>query len=228
MKIITNSLALLLLSLALFACSEAVSSNASDTALDEGKNTAQEIVKETVTEIKQEMTAGEVENYKLDIKGAHAFVMFKVKHLGYSWLHGRFNDFDGAFSYDTGNPNNSQINVTIDTSSVDSNHAERDKHLRSPDFLEVEKFPTATFNSTAVNLVNGKGTLTGDLTLHGVTKEVTLDIEEVGAGDDPWGGYRRGFTGTTKFKMADFGITRNLGPASQYVHMELNIEGIRQ
>ncbi|NNM12691.1 MAG: YceI family protein [Gammaproteobacteria bacterium] len=171
---------------------------------------------------------GETEEYKIDIKGAHASVLFKVNHLGYSWLHGRFNDFNGAFTYDTGNPNNSKISVTIDTISEDSNHAERDKHLRSDDFLDVEKFPSASFESTSVSLVDGKGTVTGNLTLHGVTKAVVLNVSEVGTGEDPWGGYRRGFTGTTEFKMADFGITKNLGPASQTVYMELNIEGIRQ
>lgn len=228
MKIITNITAVLLLSLALFACSESASTTASDKMADKAMDIAKEVVAETVAEVKTEMAAGVVENYQIDIKGAHAFVMFKVKHLGYSWLHGRFNDFDGSFSYDTGNPNNSNISVTIDTTSVDSNHAERDKHLRSPDFLEVEEFPTATFESTSVNLVNGKGTVTGNLTLHGVTNEVVLDVTEVGGGEDPWGGYRRGFNGTTEFKMADFGITRDLGPASQVVYMELNIEGIRQ
>ena len=231
MKIITNITAVLLLSLVLFACSESASSNASDKMADKALDVAKEVVAETAAEIKAEMTeaaSGEVENYAIDIKGAHAFVMFKVQHLGYSWLHGRFNDFDGSFSYDTGNPNNSQISVTIDATSVDSNHAERDKHLRSPDFLDVENFPSASFKSTSVNLADGKGTVTGNLTLHGVTKEVVLDVSEVGTGEDPWGGYRRGFTGTTEFKMADFGITKNLGPASQIVHMELNIEGIRQ
>lgn len=82
--------------------------------------------------------------YAFDTKGAHQFVTFKISHLGYSWLYGRFNDFDGQFVYDAENPENSSVQVTVDTSSVDSNHAERDKHLRSDDFLHVSEYPEAT------------------------------------------------------------------------------------
>ena len=88
-------------------------------------------------------------DYVIDAKGAHASVNFKIKHLGYSWLIGRFNQFEGGFSYDAENPDASVIQVIIDTASVDSNHAERDKHLRSEDFLNVGEFPQASFNSTS-------------------------------------------------------------------------------
>ena len=229
MKTITNGLAILLVALTLFACSEATTSTAADPVTEKAIATAKEVVKDTITEIDSKMTLnGEVENYNFDIRGKHASIMFKVNHLGYSWLHGRFNNFDGSFTYNTGNPNDSSVSVTIDTTSVDSNHAERDKHLRSPDFLDVEKFPTASFESTSVSLNNGKGAITGNLTLHGITKEIVLNVSEVGAGKDPWGGFRRGFTATTEFKMADFGITKNLGPASQVVFMELDVEGVKQ
>ena len=87
-------------------------------------------------------------DYIVDTKGAHAFVQFRVMHLGYSWLYGRFNEFNGDFSYDPKVPEKSEIRVTIDTTSVDSNHAERDKHLRGEKFLDVAKFPEATFVST--------------------------------------------------------------------------------
>jgi len=209
--------------LVMTACSE---SNASITTEKVEANTVKKM-SDTQQTIKSAV-AGDVENYKLDIRGAHAFIRFKVKHLGYSWLHGRFNDFDGSFTYDTGNPNNSSINVTIDTTSVDSNHAERDKHLRNEDFLNVEKYPEATFKSTSINLVDDKGTVTGDFTFLGVTKEIVLNVESVGTGDDPWGGYRRGFTGTTSFTMKDYGMKKGLGPASTDVYLELDIEGIRQ
>lgn len=169
------------------------------------------------------------DKYAIDKEGAHAFVQFRVQHLGYSWLYGRFNDFDGQFEYDEKNPSAAKVSVEINTASVDSNHAERDKHLRSDDFLDVKKYPKATFVSTSYKeAADGTAQLTGDLTLHGVTKPVTLDVEQIGAGDDPWGGYRRGFEATTKFKMADFGITKNLGPASTHVEMILSVEGIRQ
>ncbi len=168
-------------------------------------------------------------DYMIDTKGAHAFVQFQIKHLGYSWLVGRFNTFNGEFSYDEAKPEASKVTVTIDTASIDSNHAERDKHLRNADFLDVEKFPQATFVSTGYkDLGDGKGELKGDLTLHGVTRPITIDVTHIGAGDDPWGGYRRGFEGRTTLTLADYGIDYNLGPASKDVELWLGVEGIRQ
>ncbi|KAF7780711.1 hypothetical protein PMAN_a1789 [Pseudoalteromonas marina] len=167
--------------------------------------------------------------YVIDTKGAHAFVNFKIKHLGYSWLHGRFNTFDGEFNYDAEKPNASQIMVNIDTTSLDSNHAERDKHLRGKDFLNVDKYPTATFKSTNITFNNDdSGKVTGDFTLHGVTKSITFDIDKIGEGQDPWGGYRVGFEGETSLKLSDYGINYNLGPASTHVDIGLFIEGIRK
>lgn len=167
--------------------------------------------------------------YVIDTKGAHAFVNFKIKHLGYSWLHGRFNTFDGEFNYDAEKPNASQIMVNIDTTSLDSNHAERDKHLRGKDFLNVDKYPTATFKSTNITFNNDdSGKVTGDFTLHGVTKSITFEIDKIGEGQDPWGGYRVGFEGETSLKLSDYGINYNLGPASTHVDIGLFIEGIRQ
>lgn len=168
-------------------------------------------------------------DYDIDIKGAHAFIQFRIKHLGYSWLLGRFNKFSGQFNYDEKNPNAAKIEVNIDTSSIDSNHAERDKHLRSKDFLHVSKYPTASFVSTSFRETGkGKAVLKGKLTLHGVTKAITLDVDHVGHGADPWGGYRRGFAGSTTLTLADFGIKRDLGPASRSVEMFLSIEGVRR
>jgi polyisoprenoid-binding protein YceI len=168
-------------------------------------------------------------DYKVDVAGAHASVQFKIKHLGYSWLLGRFNTFDGGFSYDAKSPNASQINMVIDTASLDSNHAERDKHLKSDDFLDVKKFPKATFQSQSMTFTDAdNGTVTGDFTLKGVTKTITFPVTKIGEGSDPWGGYRVGFTGETSLKLTDYGITTNLGPASTHVDMTLNIEGVRQ
>ncbi|KZZ28468.1 hypothetical protein A3752_21145, partial [Oleiphilus sp. HI0081] len=131
-----------------------------------------------------------------DVKGAHAFVSFKIKHLGYSWLLGRFNEFDGSFSYDAAAPEKSSINVTIQTDSIDSNHAERDKHLKSDDFLDVKKFPLATFKSTNFKAIDEDSAIvTGNFELHGVSKSISFPVEKVGEGKDPWGGYRAGFTG---------------------------------
>ncbi len=167
--------------------------------------------------------------YQFDKKGAHQFVTFKISHLGYSWLYGRFNDFNGTFTVDAENPENSQVTATIQTASVDSNHAERDKHLRSDDFLDVSEYPTATFKSTKIEKTGEKtAKITGDFTLHGVTKPVTLDAKLLGYGDDPWGGYRMGLEASTTLKLADFGITYDLGPASETVEIIISVEGVRQ
>lgn len=172
----------------------------------------------------------EVEEYIFDKEGKHAFIQFRIKHLGFSWLYGRFNDFDGRFSYDKSKDQNNKVEVTINTASVDTNHPPRDKHLREADFLDVAKYPTAKFVSTKYDRdENGNGgKLHGDLTLHGVTRKVVIRTEEVGGGKDPWGGFRRGFYGTTEIKLSDFNIKKDLGPASQKVELMLSIEGIRQ
>jgi polyisoprenoid-binding protein YceI len=169
------------------------------------------------------------EDYVIDTKGAHAFIQFRIQHLGYSWLYGRFNDFSGNFSYDEKDPGASKVEVLIKTASIDSNHAERDKHLRGADFLDVAKYPEARFKGISYKPTGtGKATLIGELTLRGVTKVVTLDVTEIGHGRDPWGGYRRGFEGTTRLKLKDYGIPKDLGPASAEVEMTLSVEGIRE
>ncbi|GGC58207.1 YceI family protein [Marinobacter halophilus] len=167
--------------------------------------------------------------YAFDTEGTHQFVTFKISHLGYSWLYGRFNDFDGEFVYDAENPENSSVTVTIDTASVDSNHAERDKHLRNEDFLYINEFPQATFKSKRVVLDgDGEADIIGDFTLRGVTREITLEAEMHGHGEDPWGGYRMGFDAETVLRLKDFGIPMDLGEASETVEIKISVEGIRQ
>ncbi|CAD5379047.1 polyprenyl-pyrophosphate binding protein [Pseudomonas sp. OF001] len=168
-------------------------------------------------------------DYKIDKEGQHAFVNFKISHLGYSWLYGTFKDFDGSFSFDAAKPEESKVKVELKTASVDSNHAERDKHLRSADFLNVAKHPTATFESTGVKST-GEGTadIAGNLTLNGVTKPVVIAAKFIGEGQDPWGGYRAGFEGSTRLKLKDFDIQKDLGPASQEVELIISVEGVRQ
>lgn len=169
------------------------------------------------------------EIYNFDTEGQHAFIEFRIKHLGYSWLYGRFNEFGGNILLDRDNPANSSVTVEIDTASVDTNHAERDKHLRSKDFLNVDAHPKATFVSTKV-VPEGEtiGVIMGNLTLNGVTEPVEIAVEEIGHGPDPWGGYRAGFHGTTTLTLADFDIDYDLGPAATTVELTLSIEGIRQ
>ncbi len=168
-------------------------------------------------------------DYVIDKKGQHAFVDFKISHLGYSWLYGTFKDFDGSFSFDEKNPEASKVQVTMNTASVDTNHAERDKHIRSADFLNVSKNPQATFVSTAVKSTGtGTADITGDLTLNGVTQPVVIKAKLIGQGDDPWGGYRAGFEGSTRLKLKDFAIQKDLGPASQEVELIISFEGVRK
>ncbi|MDX8382429.1 MAG: YceI family protein [Ghiorsea sp.] len=165
--------------------------------------------------------------YNIDDQGAHAFIQFKIKHLGYSWLLGRFNTFQGSFDYDEKHPNAAKIKVNIDTNSVDSNHALRDKHLRSKDFLEVSHYPKASFVSTSIREKGKQLTVKGKFTLHGVSKNIVIQGKHIGAGQDPWGGFRRGFEGSTTIKLKDYNISMDLGPASQEVQLYFSLEGIR-
>ncbi|MDP4528684.1 YceI family protein [Alkalimonas delamerensis] len=168
-------------------------------------------------------------DYHIDTEGAHAFIQFRVNHLGFSWLYGRFNQFTGSFHYDAADLSTAHIGLTIDTSSIDSNHQERDQHLRSADFLNVAAHPEAHFRSTQIKATDdGRLAVHGELTLNGITRALVIDAEKMGEGTDPWGGHRAGFSGTTKFALRDFGINYDLGPAATHVYLDLTVEGIRQ
>ncbi|MEZ8987593.1 YceI family protein [Vibrio breoganii] len=163
-------------------------------------------------------------DYVIDTQGAHASINFKVSHLGYSYIKGRFNRFSGEFSYDPANVEASSVEVKVDTTSLDSNHAERDKHIRSGDFIDASKYSDAVFNSTkVVDKGDGNLEIMGDLTLHGETKPITIEANFIGQGKDPWGGERAGFVGTTRLELADFNIP--VMGTSSYVDMELHVEG---
>lgn len=167
-------------------------------------------------------------DYKFDKEGQHAFINFRIQHLGFSWVYGTFRDFNGVFSFDEKNPASDKVEVTINTNSVDTNHAERDKHVRSAAFLNVDKFPQATFKSTTAEYKDGKMKVLGDLTLNGVTKPITLDAKLMGKGKDPWGNERAGFEASGVLHMKDYNIKQDLGPASQDVELIISVEGIRQ
>lgn len=163
------------------------------------------------------------------IDPAHSSVEFKVSHLGVSWLNGRFNTFEGTMSYDKDKIGQASITMKVDTQSLDSNHAERNKHLRSPDFIDAAKYSEAKFVSTSVkDMGNGKVEITGDLTFHGTTKPITVEAVRVGEGKDPWGGYRVGFSGSTHFTMSDYGMADRLGPTSTEVYLDLDIEAVKK
>ncbi|OGW85974.1 MAG: hypothetical protein A3C35_07350 [Omnitrophica bacterium RIFCSPHIGHO2_02_FULL_46_11] len=145
--------------------------------------------------------------YKIDLD--HTAVSFKVRHL-LSNVQGHFKEFEGSFVYDPDHPETWKANTTIQVASIDTNVAQRDKHLRSPDFFDAEKYPTITFVSTGVtDMTPNSAKLNGMLTIHGVEKPVTLDLEILGVAKDPWGNTRAGFSATTKINRKDFGITWN-------------------
>ena len=171
--------------------------------------------------------ASHAAEYRID--SAHSFVQFKISHIGYSWMIGTFDTVSGSFAFDPdAGPGAQRVSVEIDTASVDTSHAERDKHLRSADFLNVEEFPTATFVGTGYEGDGQSGTMTGDLTLHGITRPIAIAVQKVGEGKDPWGGYRAGFEGTVILVRKDFGMGYDLGPASESLELFLFIEGVRQ
>jgi len=181
------------------------------------------------------LTAGQAmaADYTIDKEGQHAFVDFKISHLGYSYINGTFKDWKGTFSWDAAKPEDTKIDVTLQTASVFTNQAERDKHISSKDFLDVATYPTATFKSTSVKATgknaDGKDTadVTGDLTLHGTTKPVVIKAVFNGEGKDPWGGYRAGFSGTTTINRQDFGKMMDLGPQSNELTLTFDFEGVR-
>lgn len=177
------------------------------------------------------INAQAAEHYVIDTKGMHAFITFKIQHLGYSWLEGRFNRFSGDFDFDVATPSNNRVKVDIDVTSIDTNYAERNKHLRDDRFFDTAKFPKAGFVSTQwVDQGNGKAILKGKFTLRGITKNISIDVSQVGAGKDPWGGFRRGFVGTTTLHLSDYKMKKAamLGPVAENIQLWLSIEGVRQ
>jgi polyisoprenoid-binding protein YceI len=140
----------------------------------------------------------------------HSSVEFAVRHLMITTVKGRFTDVQGTVVLDETTPSASSADVTVQVASIDTRDPQRDAHLKSADFFEAETFPTLTFRSTAVrNWKTDGSTLIGDLTIHGVTREVALELTHEGRAKDPWGGERIGFTATTKIKRSEFGLTWN-------------------
>jgi polyisoprenoid-binding protein YceI len=144
------------------------------------------------------------------IDPTHSNVEFAVKHLMISTVRGRFTEVDGTVQHDDAEPSNSRVEVSIKAASIDTRTADRDTHLRSADFLDVEHFPEITFRSTRVERPGtGRLHVSGDLTIHGVTRPVVLNVTEEGRGKDPWGGERMGFAGTATIDRREFGLVWN-------------------
>ena len=146
-----------------------------------------------------------------NIDPAHSGAHFTVRHMMITNVRGSFKKVSGAVVYDPENPAASSVQAEIDAASINTNDDQRDAHLRSGDFLDVEKFPTLSFRSTKVEPQGeGEWKVTGDLTIHGVTKPVVLKVEGPGPeSKDPWGNFRTGASATTKIKRGDFGLTWN-------------------
>jgi polyisoprenoid-binding protein YceI len=144
-----------------------------------------------------------------EIDPAHSSVQFSVRHMMVSNVRGAFTKVAGTVRGDEQDPTHATVEATIDTSSIDTREAKRDEHLRSPDFLDVAKYPTMTFRSKKIAKTgDGRYDVTGDLTLHGVTREVVLHVEGPSpAMKDPRGGLRAGASATTRIDRRDFGIT---------------------
>jgi polyisoprenoid-binding protein YceI len=152
---------------------------------------------------------GTVSTWNLD--PAHSVAEFKVKHMMISNVKGSFTGLSGVLKLDETDYTHSSVEASIPTSSLKTGDDQRDGHLKSADFLDVEKFPTLTFKSTNIDSTGGADyAVTGDLTLHGVTKSVTFTVEDVSEpSKDPWGNHRIGLSGSTKINRKDFGLTWN-------------------
>jgi polyisoprenoid-binding protein YceI len=166
----------------------------------------------------------------------HSTAQFKVKHLMISNVKGEFTSIKGALQLDSSDASKSSLEVTIDANSINTREPQRDAHLKSADFLEVEKFPSITFKSSKVSKEeSGEYAVVGDLTIHGVTRKVTLDVEAPSAPQkDPWGGTRIGVEATTKINRKDFGLVWNATletggfMVGEEVTIALDVEFIKQ
>jgi polyisoprenoid-binding protein YceI len=160
----------------------------------------------------------------------HSSVSFMISHQGISNIHGRFNQFSGQFTIDRDDPAKSSFALSIPVESVDTNNPKRDEHLRAPDYFNAKQFPNMTFQSTKVKAIDGGYEVTGDLTLHGVTKEITLELK---GGNKlvefPKGMHRIGVTTDTAIKRSDFGMRAEL-PVSlgDEVHITMGIEAVKK
>lgn len=164
-----------------------------------------------------------------DVDKSHSAILFRVKHLGIGYTYGHFRDFSGAFTLDEATPASSSVEFTVKLDSVDTNDEKRDQHLKSPDFFGVNQFPTMTFKSTSVKKgEDGKYAVTGDLSLHGVTKSVTITMAKTGEGDDPYGNHRVGFEGIFQVKRSEFGMDKMLQAAGDDIRIIVAVEGIRK
>jgi polyisoprenoid-binding protein YceI len=171
------------------------------------------------------------ENYMID--PAHTSIVFSVSHAKLSYTYGFFRKAAGAYILDKTNPANSRFRLTIDADSLDTNHAERDKHLRSADFFDVQRFPSIDFESTSCTAARGQDgsviyQVTGNMTIHGVTRQITLPLKMLGEGKGPFGDQRSGFLCQVDLKRSDFGMTNLLNMVGDSIGITVSFEGMLQ
>lgn len=167
------------------------------------------------------------DNYAVD--PVHSCVVFRIKHLNCSNFYGRFNQVTGSFSLDADNPGNSKISVEVAASSIDTNNDARDKHLKSPEFFDVDKHAEIKFVSSGFKKAgDNKYDVEGDLTLHGVTKKITAPIEWVGNGKGMQGEARGGLEAVFTVKRSDFGITTMPQMLGDEVRLMVSLEGVKK
>ena len=171
--------------------------------------------------------------YQID--SSHSAAHFSVRHMMIANVRGEFTKVSGTILYDPENPKNSSVEAVIDASSIATRDPQRDAHLRSADFLDAEKYPVLTFRSKSISGERGDWKVTGDLTIRGVTREVTLEVEgPTPETRDPWGNLRIGATATGKINRKDFGLTWNTALETggvlvgDEVKLTLDVEGVRQ
>ena len=169
--------------------------------------------------------ARSADEYAVD--GMHAGVNFKISHLGLSWIHGRFNEFSGTFAIDP-EPTKCSFSLTIKAESIDTANQKRDDHLRSPDFFNVKQFPTITFKSTSVKAIKDGYEVTGDLTLHGMTKSITFPLLGGRKAEFPKGVERTGYTTEVVLKRSEFGVTKFAEAVGDEVHIAISFEGTKK
>lgn len=164
-----------------------------------------------------------------EVDPVHSSFLFRVKHLNVSYTYGRFNESSGTFVLDANDPANNSVSIEIKTDSVDTGNAARDKHLRGPDFFNAAEFPTMTFRSTSFKKKDDtRYDVTGDLTIHGVTREVTFEAELTGVGKGMKGEQRAGWEATIVIKRSDFGMTFMPDGIGDDVTLKISIEGIKK
>jgi polyisoprenoid-binding protein YceI len=174
-------------------------------------------------------------NESWQVDGAHSAVNLTVRHMVISKVRGRFTKWNAKLALDTADLGRSTVEVEIEAASIDTGVADRDTHLRSPDFLDAAKYPTLRFRSRRVEVPSkDRLRVTGDLTIRDVTREVVLDVEYGGQGKDPWGNQRAGFSATTSINRKDFGLTWNQALetggllVADRVDIEIELQAIRQ